>query len=89
MKMTQDELRAMIQSTNGKMFSCSFTKANGQKRKLTGRLNVVKHLRGGHSTTAHKSNLVTVYDVNAAGYRNLNLDTLETFTFGGKTYNLR
>ena len=89
MRMTQDELRAMIQSTNGKMFSCSFTKANGQKRKMNARLGVTSKLRGGHSTTEHKKNLVTVYDMQVHNYRNLNLDTLETFTFGGKTYNLR
>ena len=77
--------RALIKSTNGKWFSVVFKKANGSLRKLNGRLKVTKHLRGGISTTRDRDNLITVYDIVAKGYRNVNLETLEEFTFKGTT----
>lgn len=71
------DLNKVIQSTNGKMFTVCFIKKDGTERIMNCRLGVKKHLKGGASTTSHKKNLVTVYDVKAEGYRNINLDTIK------------
>ncbi len=72
----QQELRNKIHSTNGKIFSTRFVKKDGSERKMVCRLGVKKHLKGGDSTTAHKQNLVTVFDLQKKAYRCINLETV-------------
>lgn len=84
--MNYKALQSLIRSTDGKMFSVEFTKADGTVRPMNCRLDVKKHLKGGTSTTAHKENLITVFDVQKGGYRCINLDTLTKFKFAGKEY---
>ena len=78
------ERRQLIESTNGGIFSARFLKKSGELREINCRLKVRKHLRGGVSTTSHKENLITVWDLKAEGYRNINLETLLLVKFGGK-----
>ena len=72
-------IKERIKETNGKFFSVTFTKKDGTTREMNCRLGVTKHLKGGTSNTAHKANLVTVYDLQAEGYRCINLDTVSAF----------
>lgn len=78
----------LIKSTKGRIFTVTFIKANGELRTMNCRLGVTGHLRGGKSTTAHKSHLVTVYDMQAKGYRCVNLDTVLSVTISGKTHSI-
>jgi len=73
-------------SKNGKMFGVTFTKKDGSKRKMNCRLGVKKHLRGGKSTTAHIPELLTVYSLDAEGYRNVRLDTVHEVRGNGKIW---
>lgn len=86
--MNYDVIRSMIMATKGKTFTVEFTKKNGEARTMNCRIGVTKHLRGGESTTAHKPNLITVYDMKTGGYRCINLDTLNSFKFAGKTHKI-
>ena len=85
---SNEKLIDVIRKTNGKFFKVLFVKKDGSLREMTCRLGVKKDLRGGKSTTEHLDNLITVYDVFAKGYRNINLDTVKYFKCGGVEYNI-
>ena len=85
---SNETLLDVIRKTNGKFFKVLFVKKDGSLREMTCRLGVKKDLRGGKSTTEHLDNLITVYDVFAKGYRNINLDTVKYFKCGGVEYNI-
>ena len=85
---SNETLLDVIRKTNGKFFKVLFVKKDGSLREMTCRLGVKKDLRGGKSTTEHLDNIVTVYDVLAKGYRNINLDTVKYFKCGGVEYNI-
>lgn len=70
-------LRNIVENTNGKFFTVVFVKKDGSTRSMNCRLGVKRHLRGGNSTTEHKPELITVYDVKTEGYRNINLLTVK------------
>ena len=76
--------RHLIEETNGSIFSALFTKKDGTDRLMNCRLKVTKFLKGGKSTTAHKPNLIAVYDLQASGYRTINLETLKSIKWKGK-----
>lgn len=83
---TRNDLANIIRKTNGKIFSATFQKKDGEIRKINCRLGVTKHLKGGKSTIAGKENLIGVYDAQNEGYRCINVDTLKEVKFGGVTY---
>ena len=76
--------RNLIEETNGSIFSALFTKLDGTERLMNCRLKVKSFLKGGKSTTAHKPNLITVFDMQAKNYRNINLETLKSIKWKGK-----
>ncbi len=78
--------RTLLSSSNGRIFTVVFTKKDGTIRKMNCRLDVKKHLKGGESTTAHIDHLMTVFDMQAKGYRCINLDTIKSISLGGQTY---
>lgn len=69
-----------------KIFTVKFRKKDGTLRTMNCRLDVKKHLKGGKKLY-NKSNLVTVYDLKANGYRTINLDTLQEIKANGTTIN--
>ena len=77
-----DALRTLVEATNGLFFSVVFIKKDGTERKMTCRNGVVKHLKGGVSTTSHCDWLITVFDAQKNAYRNINLATLKEFKCG-------
>ena len=79
---TQD-IRNILQSTNGKWFSVKFVKKDKTIRHMTCRIGVQKHLRGGVSTTSHKDTLMTVWCSKAKNYRVINLDTIISAKIAG------
>ena len=86
------EIAAKLRSTNGRLFTVTFVKANGEERKLTGRLGVTKHLAGGINTVKHLTQYLTVAEFGNKSvggkvvYRNVNLDSVLSAKVGGKVY---
>lgn len=89
---TKQEAADLIRSTNGKLFTVEFVKANGELRKMNARTQVKKWLKGGTSTIADKPHLIGCYDMQAGkqdkgkGYRCINVETLKSLKVGGKEY---
>ena len=82
---SSDELKAMIKSTKGKWFSCTFIKKDGSKRVMNGRIGCHKGVKG-VGRKFQKENLVTVFDAKAKEYRMINVDTMLTFNCGNFTW---
>ena len=82
---TRDALIALV--GNGKFFSVEFTKRDGSLRTMQARLGVTSHLKGGEKAfdDAEKG-ILTVYSVDAAGYRSVRLDAIRSLTIAGQTY---
>ena len=79
---SSDELKAMIKSTKGRFFSCTFIKKDGTKRVMNCRIGCHKGVKG-IGRNFKKENLVTVFDAKAKEYRMINVDTMLTFKCGG------
>lgn len=76
-------IRDLLDNTQGRFFTVEFVKKDGSLRTMNCRAGVTKHLRGGTSTVGGKEYLYTVYDVQAKGYRNINLETLKRVHLDG------
>ena len=86
-----DKAKELIKETNGKIFSSTFIKKNGECRLLTGRLKVIKGLKEDAKPRPYepsKYNLICVYDMNKQGYRMLNINTLLTLSVNKNTYTI-
>jgi hypothetical protein len=79
---------ALIAESKGKFVTVVFKKKDGQLRKMNCRLGVKKHLKGGLSTVDHSKYLV-VYDMQNAGYRCINRDTIVSVALSGEAASLR
>lgn len=66
-------------------FSVTFTKKNGESRKINGRLGVTKYLKGGTNPNADKPEFLIVYE-NNNGYRTVNLESITRICANGKEY---
>ena len=84
------EAIALIEKSNGKMFSVEFVKrTTGEHRKMVARLGVKKHLAGGDAAYSFtERGLVSVYDVQKKGYRTIPTESISTLTIGGSTYTI-
>ena len=83
--MSNKQKREILQTTKGKFFSVEFTKKDGSLRKMNCRLGVAKDLKGGTNSCSNHDEYVTVYDMVAKGYRNINLETLKVVRMAGAT----
>ena len=77
-------IKSVLKATKGKFFTVVFVKKDGTTRVMNCRLGVTKHLKGGVSTL-NPSEFLTVYDMQAEGYRAINLSTIVSVTCGGTT----
>ena len=92
----KEQAKQLIHITNGKIFSSTFVKKNGEHRLLTGRLKVTKGLKKNAKPRPYNPeeyNLVCVYDVALAKnkliknpYRMINLNTLLTLSINKEKY---
>lgn len=78
-------VRTILDTTcnNGQVFTVVFTKADGKERTMNCRRGVKKHLAGGKSTIAGKEHLLSVYDMQAKGYRCINMKTVKSIKAAG------
>ena len=85
---SSDELKAMIKSTKGRFFSCTFIKKDGSKRVMNARIGCHKGVKGvGRKFST--PNLVTVFDAKAKEYRMINVDTMLTFNCGNFSWSVQ
>jgi len=87
LKITFENAEKLIKSSNGSIFSCEFVKGDGSIRKMTCRLGVKKHLKGGTlSYDPSELNMIPVFDLTKRDYRMIRLDTLRSLTMDGRTF---
>ena len=76
MKLTTKIIKQII-GNDGKIFSVTFTKKNGEVRKFNARLGVNSYLKGGRKLyTPEDFNMFTVFSMDDEGYRTVNVDTI-------------
>lgn len=86
-KISKVNVKSEVIAQGNKMFGVVFEKKNGQDRKMSARLGVKKHLAGGtNKVEASDRSYLTVFDMNAEGYRTVNLDTLKEVQIAGTRY---
>ncbi len=78
-------LQQLIEDSNGKFVSVTFTKKDGSLRTLVGRMGVTSHLKGGKSTL-DASKYITIWDVQNNGYRAINRSTIQSVRLAGKEF---
>lgn len=81
-KLTLEEFRA---KAGNKIFSAEFEKLDGTIRKMTARLGVKKHLKGGELSydAAARNNLI-VFDMVKQAYRTIAFDRLRAIKIAGE-----
>ena len=82
---SSDELKAMINSSNGCFFSCKTLKDDGSVRHWVARVRVKKGVKG-TSTRKQKDNLVTVFDVKINSFRTIDVNKLLSYSCGGLSW---
>jgi hypothetical protein len=86
MKKELKDLKILVAN---KIFSVVFVKKDGSEREMVCRLGVKKHLKGGEKTyDTDALNYLTVYDMQAEGYRTINVNTLKKIKVDGVTYDI-
>ena len=75
----------LIEDSDGKFVSVTFTKKDGSVRTLVGRLGVTKHLKGGESRL-DPAKYITIFDTQNGGYRAINRETIKSVRFGGEEF---
>lgn len=83
---TRDAIDTILSTAGTQFVSVLFEKKDKSERQLTGHLKCSKHLKGGESTIAHKEDLVSIYDVQAKGYRCFAKSRVKKLTVNGNTY---
>ena len=89
-KINKEKSKKVIDNAfkNGKIANIEFIKKDGSLRSMTCRKSVKKHLKGGESTIKHKTNLISVYDLKAKGYRCFDINKVVKIKTNGKIYNV-
>ena len=71
--------------SNGRIFSVTFTKKNGEERTMLARTGVIKHLKGGKRMNNNPNHLV-VWSMQDHAYRTINLETITKLKANGTEY---
>jgi len=87
-KIARENVRNFLEEKARKrVVSAVFTKLDGSDRTMTLRIGVKKNLRGGtNNVMALDRSYLTVYDMNKASYRTLNMRTVKSITSDGVKY---
>lgn len=75
-------IKEILESSNGKFVSVTFTKKDGSERVLTGRSGVKKYLSGGERTS-NPDEYFIIHE-NGGGYRNIAYDKVTKIVIAGK-----
>jgi hypothetical protein len=71
--------------SNGKLFSVTFIKKNGEERTMLARTGVKKYLRGGTNRNPNPHHLI-VYSMHDKAYRTINIETIIKLRANGTEY---
>jgi hypothetical protein len=78
---------AVLDRVGGEMFGVTFVKRDGSTRNMVARKGVTAHLAGGDlKYEPRPRGLLPVYDMNARGYRMVNVGTLQEVRHRGTRY---
>ena len=88
--MLLEDAIALIENSNGKIITVDFIKrTTGELRTMNCRLGVRKHLKGGELAYDPKEKgLITVFDMQKAGYRSIATESIQRITIGGETHQI-
>jgi len=84
--MNRLQKKSLIDFIGPRIFTVTFTKKNGDLRKMNCRLGVRSPLKGGENTTRYLPQYLTVFDMQKLAYRNVNLDTILDVKCGKKSW---
>jgi cystathionine beta-lyase/cystathionine gamma-synthase len=82
----REDVKAIIKTATGTMFTVVFEKKDKTIRTLNGRLQVWKYTKGGVNTVAHIPDYMTMFDVNINDYRNVNVNRVTEMRIRGHRY---
>ena len=71
--------------SNGRIFSVTFIKKNGEERTMLARTGVTKHLKGGTRRNNNIDHLI-VWSMQDKAYRTINLSTVTKLKANGTEY---
>ena len=71
--------------SNGRIFSVTFIKKNGEERTMLARTGVTKHLKGGTRKNNNADHLI-VWSMQDKAYRTINLSTVTKLKANGTEY---
>tara|TARA_B100000686_G_scaffold111813_1_gene119244 strand:- start:657 stop:2336 length:1680 start_codon:yes stop_codon:yes gene_type:complete len=90
----KDAINALT-TAQGKFMTVNFLKKDGTSRRMRCRTGVKRYVKGVGSPLGTAANrlqkykLITVYDLDKAGYRSIPVDRVVSVKAGGKTYNAK
>jgi len=87
--MKLETIRNLLTSTQGRVFTATFIKKDGQERVMNCRLGVTKGTKGGRNPVADKPQYLSVFDMQRKSYKTLNMSTLKTVKIDGCTLYLK
>lgn len=70
---------------DGRLFSVTFKKKNGELRNMLARTGVKKYTHGGVNKNSNPNHLI-VYSLNDHGYRTVNMETITKIKINGVEY---
>jgi hypothetical protein len=89
MKISKEQALKLIKASGGKTFGVTFTKKNGEERKMNARLGVKKGVTGvGMKYNPAEHNLITAFDMHKENFRMINLATMSRLSTKKKTYEI-
>jgi hypothetical protein len=93
--MTEKDAINALTTAKGKFMTVTFLKKDGSTRRMRCRTGVKRYVKGVGSPLGTAANrlkkykLITVYDLDKAGYRSIPVDRVISVKAGGKTYNAK
>jgi len=85
-----EQAKDLITKSNGKIFTVTFTKKDGEVRKMNCRLGVSNKTNGnGLTYDPSDYNLITVFDMQAKDYRMVNLETVSSLNINKQFYEVK
>jgi hypothetical protein len=86
-KMDKEEAKKLISAQGGRVFCVTFTKKDGTERRMLCRRQVKKGVKGvGMAYNPADYDLVTVFDMEKAAYRTINLNTITRICAAGEVH---
>lgn len=87
-RLSVDSMKEKLKKSMGRFFTVVFTKrSTGEKRTMTCRLGVKKHLKGGaRAYDPDSMNLMIVWEPRSAMYKSIPTDAIEEIKIAGKVY---